>query len=78
MEPVELIRNVQIHIHSIPNLINFTVIRNKEKNEAYTIFFSCLKYIDGQVNFDGGNKIVTIWRNDTINDTCARGSDQSY
>lgn len=77
MEPVELIKNVKIHIYGIPHLINLTVIRNNEKNEAYTMFLSTLEHTDAQINHDGGNKIVTIWVNDTMKDTCAQGPNQS-
>jgi hypothetical protein len=66
MQPVGLIRNVKIHIYSIPYFITLTVIQNKEVNEAYSMLLGPAWLIDAKVYYNWDKKIVTIQGNGTV------------
>jgi hypothetical protein len=66
VQPVGLIRNVMIHIHSISYFITLTVIQNKEVNEAYIVLLGCPWLINAKVTYDWSNKVVAIQGNGTV------------
>ena len=61
-EPLELIRNIKIHIHGIPCFITLIEIHNIEINDAYSMLLGRPWLIDARINYDWRNNMAIISR----------------
>jgi hypothetical protein len=63
---VELIQDLKIHIHGIPHVITFTVMKNNVLDASYSMLLSCPWLRDAKVTHDSRNNFITIEGNGTI------------
>jgi hypothetical protein len=67
--PQGIIKKLKIHIHGIPYIATFTILRNNVVDSSYYMLLGRPWLRDEKVTHDWGNNVITIHRNGTINTT---------
>ncbi len=65
-KPLEIIRNLTIHIHGIPYAATFTILQNSVVDSIYFMLLGRPWLKDAKVTHDQGNNIIIIQGNGTI------------
>ncbi len=64
--PLEIIMNLNIHIHVIPYIITFTILKNSVVDFNYSMLLGRPWLKDAKVTHDWGNNVITIQGNGII------------
>jgi hypothetical protein len=65
-KPLGIIRNLKIHIHGIPYIATFTIMKNNVVDSNYSMLLGRPWLKDVKVTHDWGNNVITIQSNGTI------------
>jgi hypothetical protein len=65
-KPLRIIRNLKIHIHGIPHIITFTILKNSVVDFNYSMLLGRPWIRNVKVTHDWGNNVITIQGNGTI------------
>jgi len=65
-KPLRIIRNLRIHIHGIPYVATFTILKNNVVDFNYYMLMGKLWLRDVKVTHDWGNNVITIQGNGII------------
>jgi hypothetical protein len=65
-KPLRIIKNLKIHIHGIPYIATFIILKNNVVDFSYSMLLgrSCLRY--AKVTHDWGNNVIIIQGNGTF------------
>jgi len=64
--PLIIIRNLKIHIHGIPYIITFIILKNNVVDSNYSMLLGRHWFKNAKVTHDWGNNVTTIQSNGTI------------
>jgi hypothetical protein len=64
--PLGIIKNLKIHIHGIPYIATFTVLKNNVVDSSYYMLLGRLWLKDAKVTHDWGNNVIIVQSNGTI------------
>jgi hypothetical protein len=64
--PLEIIRNLKIHIHGIPYIATFTILKNSVVNFSYFILPGKPWLKDAKVTHDWGNDVIRVQGNGMV------------
>jgi hypothetical protein len=64
--PLGFIINLKIHIHGIPYIATFTILKNSVVDSSYFMLLGRLLLIDAKVIHDWGNNVIIVQGNGTI------------
>jgi hypothetical protein len=65
-KPLGIIRNLKIHIHGIPYITTFTILKNNVVDSSYSMLLGRPWLIDAKVTHDWGNNVITVQGNGTV------------
>jgi hypothetical protein len=64
--PLKIIRNLNIHIHVIPYITTFTILKNSVVDSSYFMLLGRPWLRVAKVTHDWGNNVITIQGNGTF------------
>jgi hypothetical protein len=64
--PLGIIRNLKIHIHGIPYIVKFIVVKNNVVDSTYFMLLKRPWLKDAKVTHDWGNNVIIIQGNGII------------
>jgi hypothetical protein len=64
--PLGIIRNLKIHIHGIPYIATFTILKNSVVDSSYFMLRGKPWLRDAKVTHDWGNNVISVQGNGTI------------
>ncbi len=64
--PLGIITNLKIHIHGIPYVATFIVLKNNVVESNYSMLLGRPWLIDVKVTHDQGNNVINVQGNGTI------------
>jgi hypothetical protein len=65
-KPIGLIWDLKIHIHGIPYVVTFTLMKNNVLDASYSMLLGCPWLWNAKVTHDWGNNLISIEGNGTI------------
>jgi hypothetical protein len=65
-KPLEIIKDLQIHIHGIPYIATFTNLKNSVVDFNYSMLLGRPWLRDAKVTHDWGNNVIIVQGNGTI------------
>jgi hypothetical protein len=65
-KPLGIIRNLTIHVHGIPYIATFTVLKNNEVDSIYSMLLIKLWLRDAKVTHDWGNNVIIVQGNEIV------------
>jgi hypothetical protein len=65
-KPLRIIRNLKIHIHSIPYVATFIVLQNNVVDSSYSMLLGRRWFKDAKVTHDWGNNVINVQGYGTI------------
>ncbi len=66
IKPVGIIKNLRIHIHGIPYVATFNVLKNSVMDSNYSMLLGRPWLRDAKVTHDGGNNVIIVQGNGII------------
>jgi hypothetical protein len=63
---LRIIRNLKIHIHNIPYIATFTILKNSVVDSSYFMLLRKPWLKDAKVTHDWGNNVIIVQANGTI------------
>jgi hypothetical protein len=64
--PSGIVRNLKIHIHGIPYITTFIVLKNNVVDSSYYVLLGRPWLIDAKVTHDWGNNVIIVQGDGTI------------
>ncbi len=58
--PLKIIKNLKIHIHGIPYIDPFTILKNKVVDFNYYMLLGIPSFKDVKVTYDWGNNVIIV------------------
>jgi len=59
-KPLGIIRNLKIHVHGIPYIATFIVLKNNEVDSNYSMLLRKLWLKNAKVTHDWGNNVIIV------------------
>ncbi len=66
IRPLGIIKNLKIHIHGIPFIATFIVLKNNVVDFCYFMLLRKPQLIDAKVTHDWGNDVIIVQANGTV------------
>jgi hypothetical protein len=66
IRPLGIIRTLKIHIHGIPHITTFTILKNSLVDSSYSTLLGKPWFKDAKVTHDWGNNVITIQGNGIV------------
>ncbi len=65
-KPLKIIKNLKIHIHGIPYITTFTILKNNVVDFSYAMLLGRPWLKDAKVIHDWGNNVITLQGNGIV------------
>jgi len=66
IRPLGIIKNLKIHIHGIPYIATFIILKNNVVDYSYFMLLGRLWFKDAKVTHDWGNNVIIVQSNGII------------
>jgi hypothetical protein len=65
-KPLGIIINLKIHLHGIPYITTFIVLKNNVVDSSYSMLLGRPWFIDVKVTHDWGNNVIIVQGNELV------------